>query len=103
LLLTKVSARSAEIPIGSRIFSVADTLDAITSDRPYRSAAPFDFALETIRRLSGNQLDPQVVAEFLSIREGTWPVIARNQKQISGLPKQLAGSNFNLRTGRGPI
>lgn len=91
--------KAAEIPPGARIFSVADTLDAITSDRPYRCAAPFASALKTIRHLSGNQLDPQVVEVFLSTPEETWPIIARSQRQMSGLPTRLGGGNFNLRMG----
>lgn len=77
-----------EIPLGARIFSAADTLDAITSDRPYRAAASFAFAGETIRHLSGSQLDPGVVAAFLSFPAQTWPSIARNQKKHVGLPKR---------------
>jgi HD-GYP domain-containing protein (c-di-GMP phosphodiesterase class II) len=46
----------------SRIFAVADTLDAITSNRPYRRASSFELASETISALSGSQFDPQVVA-----------------------------------------
>jgi putative nucleotidyltransferase with HDIG domain len=70
---------------GARIFAVADTLDAITSDRPYRRASSFQFALQTIHRLSGSQFDPKVVSVFLNIREDIWPAIARNQQKIAGL------------------
>jgi len=62
----------AEIPLGARIFAVADTLDALTSDRPYRPAAAFAVAREEIIRQSGKQFDPEVVSAFLSINEGTW-------------------------------
>jgi HD-GYP domain-containing protein (c-di-GMP phosphodiesterase class II) len=61
-----------EIPLGARIFSVADTLDAITSDRPYRRALPFSEARNEIVRCSGVQFDPDVVQAFLSIPEETW-------------------------------
>lgn len=73
------------IALGARIFSVADTLDAITSDRPFRRAAPFPADRETIRYASGCQFDPQVVGMFLSIPEDTWPMIARKQRQIAAL------------------
>ena len=53
--------KGAAIPVEARIFAVADTLDAITSDRPYRRARSFQEALEEIRRCSGSQFDPQVV------------------------------------------
>lgn len=59
-----------QIPLGARIFAVADTLDAITVDRPYRKAAPFSVAREEIVRESGRQFDPKVVDAFLSIPEG---------------------------------
>jgi len=61
-----------EIPLGARIFAVADTLDAMTSDRPYRQALPFSTAREEIIRESGKQFDPDVVRVFLSLPEQTW-------------------------------
>ena len=61
-----------QIPIGARIFAVADTLDAITSDRPYRNARNFDVAREEILRCSGTQFDPAVVEVFLKIPNELW-------------------------------
>lgn len=61
-----------EIPIGARIFAVADTLDAMTSDRPYRRALPLPAARAEITRESGRQFDPEVVKVFLSIPEQAW-------------------------------
>ena len=61
-----------EIPLGARIFSVADTLDAITSDRPYRPAQTVAAAREEIRVWSGRQFDPAVVNTFLSMPENIW-------------------------------
>ena len=61
-----------QIPIGARIFAVADTLDAITSDRPYRKARNFDVAREEILRCSGTQFDPAVVEVFLKIPNELW-------------------------------
>ena len=49
------------IPIGSRIIMVADTLDAMTTDRPYRKALSLSKALEEMTRHSGRQFDPQLV------------------------------------------
>jgi putative nucleotidyltransferase with HDIG domain len=68
-----------EIPLGARIFAVADTLDALTSDRPYRQATTFALAREIITQQSGRQFDPAVVSAFLSINEGTWEDL-RNEK-----------------------
>jgi len=64
--------RGNEIPMGARIFAVADALDAITSDRPYRKAASFDAARAEILRCSGTQFDPAVVEAFLKIPNELW-------------------------------
>lgn len=61
-----------QIPMGARIFAVADTLDAMTSDRPYRNALSFEDAREEIVRCSGSQFDPDVVQAFLGIPEDAW-------------------------------
>lgn len=64
--------KAEEIPLGGRIFSVADAFDAITSNRPYRSASPFEVGREIIRREAGKQFDPDVAAAFLSIPDERW-------------------------------
>jgi len=64
--------RGTEIPLGARIFGVVDTLDAMTSDRPYRKALSFEAAWEEVRRCSGSQFDPRVAEAFLSIEPGIW-------------------------------
>ena len=56
--------KGKEIHLGARIFSVADTLDAIISDRPYRAARSFAVARDEIVRCTGSQFDPEVVAVF---------------------------------------
>jgi putative two-component system response regulator len=53
-----------EIPLGARIFSIADALDAITSDRPYRPASTWEDALAEITSEAGTQFDPDVVEAF---------------------------------------
>ena len=85
--------KGEEILLSARIFAVADTLDAITSDRPYHRASSFESAREIIRRVSGSQFDPQVVSAFLNIPEETWPMIARNQRQIAALSPELHRTN----------
>jgi putative nucleotidyltransferase with HDIG domain len=61
-----------DIPLGARIFAVADTLDAITSDRPYRPAQSVAAARKEIEVWSGRQFDPDVVRHFLSMPEDIW-------------------------------
>ena len=56
--------KGTEIPLGARIFSVADTLDAIISDRPYRPARTFPEARKEIQDWTGRQFDPEVVEVF---------------------------------------
>jgi response regulator RpfG family c-di-GMP phosphodiesterase len=65
-----------EIALGARIFAVADALDAITSDRPYRRAGDWDRAAGEIHRGAGGQFDPEVVDAFVE-REGALREICR--------------------------
>jgi HD-GYP domain-containing protein (c-di-GMP phosphodiesterase class II) len=78
-----------EILPSARIFAVADSFDAITSDRPYRRASSFESGLQIIRGCSGTQFDPQVVSAFLSIPEETWPAIAKDDRQRPFRPPAL--------------
>jgi HD-GYP domain-containing protein (c-di-GMP phosphodiesterase class II) len=52
--------RGEGIPIGSRIIMIADTLDAMTTDRPYRLALTFERAIEEFRKFAGRQFDPRL-------------------------------------------
>ena len=61
-----------QIPLGARIFAFADTLDAMTSDRPYRKAPGFAAALNEVRRCIGTQFDPRVADIFCRVAEETW-------------------------------
>ncbi len=76
--------KGTEIPLGARLFSIADTLDAIMSDRPYRAAQPFSAAREEIVRWSGRQFDPEAVKTFLTIPESVWHDLRKEiDQQIS--------------------
>ena len=66
-----------DIPLGARIFSVMDTFDAITSDRPYRGGRSYPEALGEIEAGAGGQFDPRVVEHFRRIPEGVWREIGR--------------------------
>lgn len=57
----------SNIPLGARIFAVADAFDALTTDRPYRKALRIEPALEEIARCRGSQFDPQIVDAFLAL------------------------------------
>jgi HD-GYP domain-containing protein (c-di-GMP phosphodiesterase class II) len=74
--------KTEEIPVGARIFAVADTFDAMTSDRPYRRALAFETSREVIARGAGKQYDSQVATIFLGIPDETWKVIRRETVAI---------------------
>src|SRR5690349_2494945 len=61
-----------EIPLGARMFSIADTLDAITSNRPYRPAQTVEAAREEIERWSSRQFDPEIVRTFMAMDKNIW-------------------------------
>ncbi len=58
------------IPLGARIVAVADSFDAMTTDRPYRKALPLEQVWETLRTGAGTQWDPAVVDAFISAQAG---------------------------------
>jgi putative nucleotidyltransferase with HDIG domain len=60
------------IPLGSRVFAFADTMDAMTSDRPYRKAAGFEAVHQEILRCRGAQFDPHIADTFLTIPTQRW-------------------------------
>jgi HD-GYP domain-containing protein (c-di-GMP phosphodiesterase class II) len=59
--------KGEDIPLGARIIAVADTFDAMTSNRPYRPAFPVKEATEELKKVKGTQLDPEVAEAFLTI------------------------------------
>lgn len=65
--------KGREIPLGSRLITVADSFDALTTDRPYRAARTQHEALAELQRWSGTQFDPQVVNAFCMALEGGKP------------------------------
>ena len=73
--------KGQEIPLGARITAVANTLDAITSDLPYRQAQSVEAARKEIAAWSGRQFDPEVVNVFLGMSPTIWEDLRR---QISG-------------------
>ena len=84
--------RAEEIPLGARIFAVADTLDAMTSDRPYRAALPLQAARDVIERGSGTLFDPLVAAAFLRVPNETWSVMASETLAVQPSSVLAAGT-----------
>ncbi len=79
----------ANIPLGARIIAVADTFDAITSSRSYRSAAKHRTAVEALRKSAGTQLDRDVVHAFLGYYSGKrslarWSVLLTGPHRLLG-------------------
>jgi putative nucleotidyltransferase with HDIG domain len=73
--------RADKIPLPSRLILVCDTVEAMTSDRPYRKALPLETVVRELHKFSGSQFDPQCVDAFLRLleREGE-EFISKDQK-----------------------
>ena len=88
-------AAGNEIPLAARILAVADAFDAMTSERPYRSAMSIKEATDEIERCVGAQFDPAVVTALLKVSAG-WPVA----KQSHSLPRTavdtISGTNSEV-------
>ncbi len=70
-----------QIPLPARVIVVADTVEAMTSDRPYRKALPIDVVVAELHKYSGTQFDPVVVEAFLKLLEDEGDAfISKNQK-----------------------
>ena len=78
------------IVIGARIFHIVDTLDAITSNRPYRQARSVTEAREEIARCSGTQFDPDLVKAFMAIAEEDWERIRLDVETVAVLSADMA-------------
>jgi putative nucleotidyltransferase with HDIG domain len=74
------------IPLGARIFALADTLDAMTADRAYRCGLPFEDALREIEMSGGYQFDPAIVDVFLSVPVGDWRLAGSETAGFVRLP-----------------
>ncbi len=76
-----------EIPLGARIIAVADTFDAITSERPYRPASPHKRAIDILKVEAGTRLDPDVVRAFCRHYAGRRPLAL--WAIIAGIPERV--------------
>ena len=75
--------RGETIPLGARIFAIADTLDAITSKRPYRKRLSFVQARQEIARCAGSQFDPHIVKVFLGMPVEQWSNLRKEVESAS--------------------
>jgi HD-GYP domain-containing protein (c-di-GMP phosphodiesterase class II) len=75
--------KGEEIDIKARVFAVADCVDAVTSDRPYRRAASYHAASAELRQHEGTQFDPIVVAAFHEVPFDEWAEIRRRANELS--------------------
>ena len=86
--------RGDTIPIVARIFAVADSFDAMTSDRPYRSAMPLAKARDVIAAERGKLFHPPVVDAFLAVGDVDWQIIRQNLQKKS--VQSIFSSNQNV-------
>jgi putative nucleotidyltransferase with HDIG domain len=90
--------KGEEIPLGARMTSVANTLDAITSDWPYRAAQSYQAARREIERGSGRQFDPVIVKVSLNMPESIWESVRRQVgRQEFGVPPDVGRIPGNYR------
>ncbi len=81
-----------EIPVEARVLAIADAFDAMTSDRPYRSALTHEEALAEVERCAGTQFDPKIARVFLEVfREAELPAAAA-LLESSPRPRASSGS-----------
>jgi len=85
------------IPIGARIIMIADTLDAMTTDRPYRSALPFERVLDEVRRHSGRQFDPQL-AELVVRSPAIRRLVAAQTRSVAESEQLASSTPHHLRS-----
>src|SRR5271168_3844780 len=80
--------KGEEIPLGARIFAIADTLDAMRSDRPYRKAQSIEAARKEIGAWAGRQFDPRIVKVFLEMPDNIWEDLRKDINAAnSSIPK----------------
>ncbi len=78
--------KGEQIPFDARVFAILDTLDAMTSDRPYRGALPFAAAKEEIQKEAGSMFDPDIVDAFADVPETAW--LIQDRATVQSLSKE---------------
>jgi HD-GYP domain-containing protein (c-di-GMP phosphodiesterase class II) len=87
--------KDGQISLWARLFAIIDTLDAITSDRPYRRGMSFDTAETEIRHMSGTQFDPIAVEAFVAERD-----VLRRMTQLRSLHNDIPQPGTLTRRGK---
>jgi diguanylate cyclase (GGDEF)-like protein len=75
-----------QIPLGARLITVADSFDAMTTDRPYRKPVSRELAVKELRHCAGTQFDPTVVQAFIEALEGDWATAEPTAQQLLSWP-----------------
>ena len=89
--------KAEEIPLGARIFSIADTLDAIRTDRPYRPGRALPVAKDEIKAWAGRQFDPKIVEVFLNMPDNIWEDLRKEiDASIHHYPVYATGAKGGL-------
>jgi len=84
--------KGEQIPLYGRIIGVADTFDAITTNRPYQQAYSLDYAVETIKKLTGSRFDAKIVTAFLRAFEAGEIRPRPNRPDSQVIPAKAAAS-----------
>jgi putative nucleotidyltransferase with HDIG domain len=83
------------IPLGARILTLADSLDAMYSDRTYKPARNSEEVIAEVRKCAGTHFDPQVVKAFLALVEEQGPEFFHNSAQL--VDREVALANFRIK------
>lgn len=83
-----------QIDIVARVFAVADCIEAMTTDRPYRQAMTFEEVAQELAKLSGAQFDPAVVEAFFKIPADEWTRLQSRELQRGISISAIAGAGF---------
>jgi putative nucleotidyltransferase with HDIG domain len=81
--------KGEDIPLGARILAVADSVDAMFSDRPYRKSPTYDQIMEELLRCMGTQFDPKVVQAFFTVVKERGPSFFKNSAAVVDRKIQL--------------
>jgi putative nucleotidyltransferase with HDIG domain len=94
------------IPVGARIIMIADTVDAMTTDRPYRKALTYDQVTAELQRCSGSQFDPELVELFLQSAAIRDAIVLRTEGPAASPPLSMPPSMWRKamdRAGRAQV